>query len=206
MYITQISKRHEFARVSVLSRGCILLGTVIAVTLFSGCSTQTPPAKLQEAPAVNNVAAEPSHGTQTEAAAETETAQPVTPETPEPSEKMVHFRFDSSLVDADARDIVKKQVDYLATHPQQSVILEGYADERGSDAYNLKLGLQRALSVAFVLEHNGIPKKRIRVVSYGETKPLATGHTETAWQANRRVEIHYPDSEVVSALPETVAQ
>jgi peptidoglycan-associated lipoprotein len=205
MDTTMILKRREIAGASTLARGCTLLGTVIAVTLSGGCSTQTPPAKLQEAPAVNNIAAEPSHGQQTQAAVET--PPPVTVKEPEPREKMVHFHFDSSLVGPDARGVLKKQVDYLTKNPQLSVILEGYADERGPDGYNLKLGLQRAVSVAFVLKQNGIPKKRIRLVSYGERKPLETGHTETAWRANRRVEFHYvPDSEVVSALPGTGAQ
>lgn len=203
MDTTTIFKRHGIGRVSSLSRGCTVLGAAVTAMLFGGCSTQTPPAQLHEAPVANNIAAEASHGKQAPPAGEA--AQPA--ETPEPGEKMIHFHFDSSLVDTDERNVVKNQIDYLANHAQLSVILEGYADERGSDDYNLKLGMQRAVSVAFVLEQNGIPKNRIRLVSYGEEKPLATGHTETAWQANRRVEIHYlPSSEMVSTLPGTVVQ
>jgi outer membrane protein OmpA-like peptidoglycan-associated protein len=45
------------------------------------------------------------------------------------------------------------------------------------------------------------------LVSYGEEKPVAAGHSEAAWQQNRRVEIHYqPDSEMVSTLPAAVVQ
>ncbi len=208
MDTSMILKRQEIGPESSHSRGCMLLGATFAVMLFGGCSTQTPPGQLREAPVVNNIASEASHGTKAEVAGgAVKPVKPVITQAPEPREKMVHFHFDSSLVDPDERGIVKNQVEYLANHPQLSVILEGYADERGPDDYNMKLGLQRALSVAFVLEQNGIQKNRIRLVSYGEERPLATGHTEAAWQANRRVEIHYlPSSEMVSALPGTVVQ
>jgi peptidoglycan-associated lipoprotein len=43
-----------------------------------------------------------------------------------------------------------------------------------------------------MLELNGVPSDQISVVSYGEEKPAAEGHSEAAWRLNRRVELVYP--------------
>jgi len=203
MDTTKIMRAYETAHTGPFPRGCTLIGAVMAAILVGGCSTQSPPAQLQGVPAANRLAVEQPHGSETGAAPEARVAtRAAAAEVPEPADKLVHFHFDSSLVDPGERDILKRQIEYLAHHPQLSVILEGYADERGPDDYNFKLGLQRAQSVSLVLEQNGIQKNRIRLVSYGEAKPLAAGHTATAWQANRRVELRYlPSSEMVSALP-----
>ena len=69
--------------------------------------------------------------------------------------------------------------------------LEGHTDERGSREYNIALGDRRALSVQRILELNGVAPEQVTVVSYGEEKPAAEGHSEAAWRLNRRVELLY---------------
>ena len=69
------------------------------------------------------------------------------------------------------------------------VRLEGHCDERGTREYNLALGERRALEVRDFLVVKGISGKKIRVVSFGEEKPIKSASNEKAWAENRRVEI-----------------
>jgi len=100
----------------------------------------------------------------------------------------VAFGFNS----ANLTDLGKGQV-YLAAQRLKEkadviVVIEGHADNRGSDDYNQKLGLQRAETVMSELAAQGIDRSRISTASIGESKPLIG--TDTAWAhaVNRRVE------------------
>jgi peptidoglycan-associated lipoprotein len=101
------------------------------------------------------------------------------------------FEFNSNEVHSKDLPSIKVQGKYLASHPAAHVRLEGNTDERGSREYNLGLGERRAKSVAEVLKLAGANTKQISVVSYGAERPLASGHDESAWQQNRRVELIY---------------
>jgi peptidoglycan-associated lipoprotein len=68
------------------------------------------------------------------------------------------------------------------------VTLEGHCDDRGSEEYNLALGERRASAVKRYLVDLGVSASRLRTVSFGEAKPSAAGHDESAWKWNRRVE------------------
>lgn len=107
------------------------------------------------------------------------------------SNRTVYFEFDSSEVTAEDREVVDLHARYLAANPQQRVVLEGHADERGSREYNIGLGDRRAQSVRRLMEFQGVAPDQIRTVSYGEEKPAVEGHDEQAWSRNRRVEIVY---------------
>ena len=87
--------------------------------------------------------------------------------------------------------MVAAHAQYLASHPNQRVILAGHADERGSSEYNIALGEQRAKSVERMMRAQGVAANQLDVVSYGEEKPAVQGHDESAWQMNRRVEVGY---------------
>jgi peptidoglycan-associated lipoprotein len=106
-------------------------------------------------------------------------------------QRVVHFSFDSSALDDKNRKTIEANGRYLMAHSSVVVLVEGYADERGTRAYNLALGERRAQSIARVFKALGIGDKRIQVVSYGEEKPAAKGHDELAWTQNRRAEINY---------------
>jgi len=107
------------------------------------------------------------------------------------SRRTLYFDFDSAQVRGEDIPVVQAHAQYLLSHPQARVTLEGHTDERGSREYNVALGEARAKSVAKLLEVNGVGRQRIHVISYGEEKPVALGHDEAAWQQNRRVEIVY---------------
>ncbi len=107
------------------------------------------------------------------------------------SERRVYFEFDSSSIDGEYTAIVEAHAKHLSSNTNLSVTLEGHADERGTREYNLALGERRAQAVARMMRALGVSGSRIKVVSYGEEKPLALEHNESAWRQNRRVEIIY---------------
>ena len=66
--------------------------------------------------------------------------------------------------------------------------LEGNADERGTEEYNMVLSQKRAASVRKYLVDLGVSGGALDTVGYGENKPAVNGSNEEAWAANRRVE------------------
>ncbi len=107
------------------------------------------------------------------------------------SKQVIYFELDSSQVKQDYVPVVAAHARYLASHPNQRVILAGNADERGSSEYNIALGEQRAKSVERMMRSQGVGANQLEIVSYGEEKPAVSGSGESAWQQNRRVEVGY---------------
>ena len=107
------------------------------------------------------------------------------------AKRVVYFDFDKSDIKGDFRDVIQAHAEYLASHPDVSVTLEGHADERGTREYNIALGERRANAVQKMLTLQGASASQIRVVSYGEERPAALGHDEDAWSLNRRAEFIY---------------
>ena len=103
----------------------------------------------------------------------------------------VHFAFDSSAIDDEARAIIEAHAAHLAANPQIRLVLEGHCDERGTREYNLALGERRAQAVEKLMRALGVGSNRATTVSYGEEKPIDAEHNESAWRQNRRVEIQY---------------
>ena len=80
--------------------------------------------------------------------------------------------------------------EYIEESKKASIIrLEGHCDERGTREYNLALGEKRAIEVKNYLIIQGVPSSKIKIISYGEEKPISFGSTEDDWKQNRRVEI-----------------
>jgi peptidoglycan-associated lipoprotein len=100
----------------------------------------------------------------------------------------IYFAFDSAVLSDQARHILNSKADYLRTYPGVAVTVEGYCDERGTDAYNIALGERRAQSVKNFLLNLGISTNRLNTVSYGEERPVAMGHDEASWAKNRRAQ------------------
>ncbi|CAG0954046.1 peptidoglycan-associated lipoprotein Pal [Geobacter sp.] len=100
----------------------------------------------------------------------------------------VYFDFDSWLLTAPVREALVRNADWLRKNPDVAITVEGHTDERGSDAYNLALGEQRAKSTLKYLVNLGIDADRMEIVSYGEEQPAVGGNEESAWSKNRRVD------------------
>ena len=109
------------------------------------------------------------------------------------SKRLVYFDFNKSVISIDQLAIIESHSDYLSRNLAQGVILEGHADERGSNEYNLALGQRRSDAVRDIMLANGVSQEQIETISFGEESPRALGHTEDAWKENRRVEIRYRD-------------
>ncbi len=105
--------------------------------------------------------------------------------------RVIYFEYDSSIMSAEGEAVVQAHARYLNGVSNVRIILEGHADERGTREYNLALAEDRAKSVADVLAALGVGANRIQTVSYGEERPVALGHDDSAWGLNRRVEILY---------------
>ncbi len=102
-----------------------------------------------------------------------------------------YFGFDQSVVYPMYLKDIQTHANYLLTHPNVKVKLEGNTDARGSREYNVALGWRRADSVAKVLELDGVSKRQIEEVSYGSERPFASGTTDQDYQLNRRVDLVY---------------
>jgi len=104
--------------------------------------------------------------------------------------KVVYFDFDKYDLTPEARAILLAHADKLKG-ASVAVRLEGHADERGSREYNMALGEKRAKAVRDFLVLQGVKAASLETVSYGEERPVATGHDEASYSQNRRVEVKY---------------
>jgi len=98
----------------------------------------------------------------------------------------VLFAVDVSELDDAARTVLDDQSDWLNANPEYTVLIEGHADERGTQEYNLALGARRANSVQEYLISRGIAANRLRVVSYGKERPVEICSNESCYVINRR--------------------
>ena len=98
----------------------------------------------------------------------------------------VYFDFNSSSLSSSTRDALESNANFLKENPSVEVQIEGHADERGGVQYNLALGERRAQAVKQYLVSMGVSSSRITTISFGKERPIAFGHTESAWSQNRR--------------------
>jgi peptidoglycan-associated lipoprotein len=103
-------------------------------------------------------------------------------------EDRISFDFDQSDLTPAAREKLAAKAEILRGIPSLSLRIEGHADERGSDEYNLALSNRRASSALRYLMNQGIAQTRLESVGYGEERPLDSAETEAAWAKNRRDE------------------
>jgi peptidoglycan-associated lipoprotein len=103
-------------------------------------------------------------------------------------DEKIYFAFDSALLSEQARQILHHTADYLNTNPDIRVTVEGHCDMRGTDAYNMALGERRAEAAKDFLVDLGITGQRLATVSFGEERPIASGHDEASWAMNRRAQ------------------
>ncbi len=99
-----------------------------------------------------------------------------------------YFAFDDFSLNETAKENLRAKAQFLTANAAVKIVVEGHCDERGSNQYNLALGERRAHSVKMFLENQGVSPERISIISYGEEKPIDPGHSEEAWQKNRRTE------------------
>lgn len=153
---------------------------VLSILTFSGCaSTRPAPIIMAQAPAAT-LGTTRLGGT------------PVVAEK-HPVARRANVYFNTNRPDVSAADaaMLHTIARFLRNHPSVAITLVGSCDERGTAAYNQRLGAARADNVARVLEDSGVKRGQMSVVSVGELKPLALCHAERCWRVNRRVDVIY---------------
>ena len=112
---------------------------------------------------------------------------------PSLQQRLVYFDFDKSEVKPDQLAVIEAHARFIIENPGKGILLEGHADERGSNEYNLALGQRRASAVMEIMLANGVDVYNLESVSFGEERPRVNESNESAWAENRRVEIRYRD-------------
>ena len=162
----------------------------IAVILFSllvAACASTHKADTTQAPANESKAATASPAASAAAEAEV-SASKLKAEIEALQKQSVYFDFDKYVVKPEFHASIQQQAEFLKSHANDVVTLQGNADERGSAEYNLALGTERAQAVEKDLEILGVSASQVKVVSFGEEKPRLTCHAEKCWKENRRVD------------------
>lgn len=108
-----------------------------------------------------------------------------------PHNQVFLFAFDNATLQPKYRKALNAQGRYLIRHSGARVMIAGHTDNRGSREYNIALGERRAKTVFNFLRIAGVPKRQMRVVSYGQERPVSFGHDEESYRLNRRVELTY---------------
>lgn len=98
----------------------------------------------------------------------------------------VSFAYDSYELSDAARASLDRNATWLRRWASTQVMIEGHADSRGTNEYNLALGDRRAAAVRDYLVSLGIDASRLTAVSKGEEQPFCTEETESCWAQNRR--------------------
>ena len=99
----------------------------------------------------------------------------------------VHFSLDSAVLGSEERAALRRTAEGLREHSELTLQIEGYADPRGANEYNLALGQSRATAVARYLWDLGVPIEQLRTVSYGEERAVP-GLDRQSLARSRRVE------------------
>ncbi|MBP7242805.1 MAG: OmpA family protein [Amaricoccus sp.] len=97
----------------------------------------------------------------------------------------VWFLLDQSTLSAQATSVLDQQIGWLQANPGR-IEIEGHADERGTEQYNIQLGARRAAAVRDYMVSRGIPDSRISTNTFGRARPIATCADESCWSQNRR--------------------
>jgi len=98
----------------------------------------------------------------------------------------VEFDYDMATIRDDQRGILQKNVDWMRRWTSTRVTIEGHADARGTNQYNLALGDRRANAIKDYMVGLGIAADRLVVISRGEESPQCTDESEACFTRNRR--------------------
>ena len=102
----------------------------------------------------------------------------------------VLFDFDKSVLKTAAEKELNRAAAKIARYPGARLIIAGHTDAKGSDSYNKKLSIARAVSVKQYLSHRLADQGyRFSVLGHGESQPIDSNKTEAGRERNRRVEI-----------------
>jgi len=187
-----------------MHRGLTVVVLVLLAGALAGCPKRPAttavaapapgaPAPAAPAPAPAPRAAEPVVPTPSVTPAPAPAPAPRAAEPPAPKEfvvmdalKDIHFDFDKYDIRPGDAKILDGNVQWMKDNPKYLVLIEGHADERGTNEYNLALGEWRAKATLSYLVSQGVQASRFTLISYGEERPQCAEKTEACWARNRR--------------------
>ncbi len=100
----------------------------------------------------------------------------------------IFFDFDKATLKPESGPELDRLIAMLKEKSTMEVEISGHTDNTGPDAYNMSLSERRAKTVVAYLVRGGVPKERLTVQFFGETKPKDTNDTKEGRSKNRRVE------------------
>ena len=186
------------------NRRLMIPAVAALMVLAAACSNDPPPqnivpsgptaAELAEQARLDSIAQENARREQEardeaarQAAAEREAAQRMAAARAT-LEETIYFEYDESTITSASERVLRMKVDILRNSPAVRIRVEGHADERGSNEYNIALGTRRAEAVREFLAGFGIDANRVAIISYGEDRPAVNASNESAWSQNRRAQ------------------
>jgi outer membrane protein OmpA-like peptidoglycan-associated protein len=98
----------------------------------------------------------------------------------------VHFATDSAELEAAEEPALVRMARCLKVDQAMKLTIAGGADERGTAAHNEELGERRAMAVSRYLQAHGVSADQLKIVSYGENRPLCLESDRECWAKNRR--------------------
>jgi peptidoglycan-associated lipoprotein len=102
--------------------------------------------------------------------------------------KRINFDFDMYTIRDDMKSIMQANANWLLKFPGVELLVEGHCDEKGTIEYNIALGEKRAEAAKNYLVSLGMNRAKVKIVSYGKSKPLVQGVDESSYFQNRRAE------------------
>jgi outer membrane protein OmpA-like peptidoglycan-associated protein len=109
----------------------------------------------------------------------------------------VLFDFGQATLKPGGMQTVNQLGDFLNEYPERHILIEGFTDNIGSEAFNEALSTRRAENVKNALMTKGVRSDRIRIKGYGIQYPVANNATEEGRRQNRRVEVVISDQDGV---------
>ena len=105
----------------------------------------------------------------------------------------VLFAFNKAELTPQASPRLDKLARFLSQFPQRKLLVEGYTDAVGTDAYNMDLSERRAEAIREALVARGIDTTRVVTKGYGKAYPVADNASVDGRAVNRRVEVVIAD-------------
>lgn len=118
--------------------------------------------------------------------------------------RRVYFALDEATLPEPSRTALAEAAERLRALADVKLAIEGHADERGTNDYNLGLGQRRSRAVFDHLVRLGIGPEHLEIISYGEERPAAVGSSADTWSRNRRVEFSLLRGDVQLVLEDGV--
>ncbi len=179
----------------VTREGSVIVVTLLMMVMIGGCAAQPATNGSSAAAAIDGRGTTVMPVGQTDGTGMMPQTGVMSPMSPRPrlgdfvaNEEIrdIHFDFDAYAIrPMDAR-ILEASAQWLKAHPDSLLVIEGHADERGTNEYNVVLGERRAKASMNYLVAHGIQATRITVMSYGEERNVCGEKTEGCWRKNRR--------------------